>query len=162
MQFSSNFILDREHFSECYDQSALINPPKKMRYQFIGMLLLVGFLIMIFTEQPVAVGLFFIGLAFVEFFSFKYRRAWWLSRQMWSKNSGNKITLNIDDDAIEIVSLYQNQTFNWTAIKEINETPLGVILKLENGAQSYLSKSSLSDEVINFMNAKLETTQRDG
>ena len=156
MQFSSNFTLDREHFAECYDQSALINPPKKIRYQFIGALLVVGFLIMMFTEQPVAVGLFFIGLAFVEFFSFKYRKAWWLSRQMWSKNSGNTITLNIDDTGITIVSLYQNQRFDWKDINELIETPLGVILKLENNAQSYLSKSSLNDQVLSFMKAKLE------
>jgi len=162
MQFSSEFTLDREHFSECYDQSALITPPKKIRYQFISALLLVGFLIMILTEQPVAVGLFFIGLAFVEFFSFKYRRAWWLSRQMWSKNSGNTITLSIDDSAIKITSLYQNQTFNWNEINALIDTPEGIILKLENNTQSYLSKSSLNDEVLSFMNTKIAgTTQRD-
>ena len=161
MQFSSDFFLDREHFSECYDQSALITPPKKMRFQFIGALILVGFLIMMFTNQSVAVGLFFIGLAFVEYFSVKYAKAWWLSRQMWSKNSGNKITLSIDDNAIEIVSLYQNQTFPWNTIKEIIETPQGLILKLENGGQSYLSKSSLNSEVIEFMNAQIVATQRD-
>lgn len=155
MQFSSDFTLDREHFSECYDQSALINPPKKMRYQFIVALLLVGFLIMMFTQQSVAVGLFFIGLAFVEFFSFKYRKAWWLSRQMWSKNSGNRITLSIDDSAISIASLYQNQRFSWAEISSMQETPKGVILHLENGAQSYLSKSSLNDDVLDYMKAKV-------
>jgi len=156
MQFSNEFILDRAHFSECYEQSSLINPPKKLRYNFIGALLLFGFLIMIFTDQSVAVGLFFIGLAFVEFFSFKYRKAWWLSRQMWSKNSGNTITLSIDDTEIKIVSLYQMQTFAWTEIKEIIETPKGLILKLENNAQSYLSKSCLDDTVINFMKQAVE------
>lgn len=156
MQFSTDFILDREHFSECYDQSALITPPKKIRYQFIGALLLVGFLMMMFTEQSVAVGLFFISLAFVEFFSFQYRKAWWLSRQMWSKNSGNKITLLMDDSAIKITSIYQNQHFNWDEIKELIETPKGIILMLNNNAQSYLSKSSLSDEMVNFMKLKLD------
>ena len=156
MQFSNEFILDRAHFSECYEQSSLINPPKKLRYNFIGALLLFGFLIMIFTDQSVAVGLFFIGLAFVEFFSFKYRKAWWLSRQMWSKNSGNTITLSIDDTEIKIVSLYQKQSFAWTDIKKIIETPKGLILKLENNAQSYLSKSCLDDTVINFMKQAVE------
>ena len=151
MQFSSEFILDREHFSECYEQSALINPAKKMRYNFIGALLLFAFLIMIFTEQSVAVGLFFIGLAFVEYFSFKYRKAWWLLRQMWSKNSGNRITLSIDDNEIKIISLYQNQSFPWDDIQEIIETPKGIILKLEKNVQNYLSKSSLNEEVINFI-----------
>ncbi|MEI6898136.1 MAG: YcxB family protein [Psychromonas sp.] len=155
MQFSNDFTLDREHFSECYDQSALINPPKKIRYPFIGALLLVGFLIMIFTAQPVAVGLFFIGLAFVEFFSFKYRKAWWLSRQMWSKNSGNKITLCIDDKAIKITSIYQNQTFLWSEIKAFHETPKGIILKLENNGQSYLSKSSLNEAVLTFIKSNI-------
>jgi len=151
MQFSSEFILNREHFSECYDQSSLISPPKKIRYNFIGALLAFGFIIMMFTDQSVAVGLFFIGLAFVEFFSWKYAKAWWVSRQMWSKNSGNRITLSIDDEGIKIVSLYQNQTFLWSDIQSIHETPLGILLKLENSDQSYLSKSTLDDEIIEFI-----------
>lgn len=151
MQFSSEFILDREHFSECYDQSALISPPKNIRYNFIAALLAFGFIIMMFTDQSVAVGLFFIGLAFVEFFSWKYAKAWWISRQMWSKNSGNRITLSIHDEGIKIVSLYQNQDFTWNEVNTIHETPLGIILKLENSGQSYLSKSALSDESIEFI-----------
>ena len=157
MQFSSHFILNREHFSECFDQSALLTSPKKMRYQFITSLLIFGFLIMMFTDQSVAVGLFFIGLAFVEFFSFKYRKAWWLSRQMWSKNSGNKITLLIDDNGINIDSLYKKQLFTWKEIKEAIDTPEGIMLKLENGTQSYLSKSSLNAEVITFIHSQLQS-----
>lgn len=154
MQFSNYFILDREHFSECYDQSALINPPKKMRSKFIAALLLLGFIILIVSDLSVAVGLMFIGLAFLEYFSFKYQKPWWLSRQMWSKNSGNKITLHIDDEGIKIESLHQNQLFKWVDMQEVVETPEGIILKLENGGQSYLSKSSLNQEVIDFIKVK--------
>lgn len=157
MQFSSEFTLDREHFSECYDQSALINPPKKIRYKFIGALLTFGFIIMILTDLSVSIGLFFIGLAFVEYFSWKYAKAWWLSRQMWSKNSGNHITLTIDDEAIKIVSLYQNQTFLWREIKVVHEMPEGLILQLENNGQSYLSKRSLNDDVIQFIKQSVST-----
>ncbi|PKG38517.1 YcxB family protein [Psychromonas sp. Urea-02u-13] len=156
MQFTTHFTLDRAHFSECYEQSALLNPAKKIRYKFIGALVAFGFLIMIMTDQSVAVGLFFVGLAFVEFFSFKYGKAWWLSRQMWSKNSGNKITLSIDDNEIKIISLYQNQSFTWQDIETVVETPAGLMLKLKKGGQSYLSKSSLNDEVIAFIKSKIE------
>ena len=128
-----------------------------MRIKFIGALLVFGFLIMIMTDQSVAVGLFFIGLAFLEYFSFKYQKAWWLSRQMWSKNSGNKITLSIDDEAIKIESLYQNQTFNWQDIERLVDTPKGLMLKLKQGGQSYLSKSSLNDEVIAFIDLKIKS-----
>ncbi|WP_022941264.1 YcxB family protein [Psychromonas hadalis] len=155
MQFTSYFILNREHFSECFDQSALLLAPKKPRYKFMGALLLFGFYIMITTNLSVAVGLFFIGLAFVEFFSFKYRKAWWLTRQMWSKNSGNKINLSIDENAIKIESLYQTETLSWDKIKNIVETPTGVMLNLENGSQSYLSKSCLNEQVIDFIKSKL-------
>jgi hypothetical protein len=158
MQFTSEFILDREHFSECFEQSALLHPPKKIRYQFISALLAFGFLIMIATDQSVVVGLFFIGLAFLEFFSFKYRKAWWLSRQVWSKNSGNKITLSIDNNEIQVKSLYQNQCFAWKDIHDVIETPEGLILKLHKGGQSYLSKSSLNNEVIEFIKSKTKVT----
>lgn len=154
MQFSSHFILNREHFSECFEQSELLAPEKKMRHKFIGALLLFGFLVLIYSDQSVAVGLFFIGLAFIEFFSFKYRQAWWLTRQMWSKNSGNRITLCIDDRGIKIDSLYQTQTFLWNDIKEVIDTPKGIMLRLESGKQSYLSKSSLAADVITFIQSK--------
>jgi len=155
MQFTTHFILDRAHFSECYEQSAFINPPKKIRYKFISALIVFGFLIMIATDQSVAVGLFFIGLAFVEFFSFKYAKVWWLSRQMWSKNSGNKITLSIDDKGIKIVSLYQNQSFIWQDIESLSETPEGLMLILKNGGKNYLSKHSLTAEIIDFIKSKI-------
>lgn len=154
MQFTTYFILNREHFTECFEQSALITAPKKIRVKFISALLVFGFLIMIMTDQSVAVGLFFIALAFVEFFSFKYQKAWWLSRQMWSKNSGNKITLSIDDNAIKIESLYQNQSFAWQEIHTVIETPKGLLLKFKEGGQRYLSKSSLNDDVITFILSK--------
>tara|TARA_R110001583_G_scaffold10698_7_gene49167 strand:- start:18557 stop:19048 length:492 start_codon:yes stop_codon:yes gene_type:complete len=157
MQFTSHYILDREYFSECFDQSALQHPPKKYRYKFIGALLAFGFSIMAFTEQSVAVGFFFIGLAFVEYFSFKYRKAWWLLRQMWSKNSGNEITLFIDEQAIRIESLYQNKRFTWQSIKALIETPEGLIFKLDSGEQSYLSKACLNTEVVDYIKSKIET-----
>jgi len=158
MQFSNHYILDREYFSECFEQSALQHPPKKQRYKFIGALLAFGFSIMTFTDQSVAVGFFFIGLAFLEYFSFKYRKPWWLTRQMWSKNAGNKINLHIDEQGIRIESLYQTQLFQWQNINQAIETPDGLIFKIQTGEQSYLSKATLNDAVIEFIKSKIKTS----
>ncbi|WP_413699746.1 YcxB family protein [Psychromonas sp. KJ10-10] len=158
MQFSNHYVLDREYFSECFEQSTLQQPVKKMRYKFIGSLLLFGFAIMILTELSVAVGFFFIGLAFVEFFSFKYRKAWWISRQMWSKNSGNKINLIINEQSIQIESLYQNKNLPWLDMKSLIETPKGLIFILQTGEQTYLSKACLNTEVVDFIKSKITTT----
>lgn len=151
MFFESKFTLNRQHLEESYDQSQPFSKHQKPRVKFIVLLLVVALLIFNFTESQDVLAYFAIALATLEYLSFRYRRAWWLTRQVWSKNSGNTIHLAIDDNGIKIKSLYINNQLLWADVSKVDTTEKGLMLTLKNGAKSYLSNSALNAEVIAFI-----------
>jgi len=155
MHFETHFILNREHYAECYDQSMLLKGPQKPRYIFIAASVLAGLFFLFFTNVQGLLAWFFFGLAILEYFSFKYRRPWWLTRQMLSKNAGNKITLIFDETGIENKSVYINNKLNWLSIKDFQETEAGFMLNLQQGGQQYLSKSCLDEPLQAYIIKKL-------
>ncbi|PKH03538.1 hypothetical protein CXF72_05700 [Psychromonas sp. MB-3u-54] len=155
MLFQSKFVLNREHFEECFDQSLLLGGKPTPRYKLMAFLVFAGGAIILFSDQQKTVGLFIVSLSFVEYFSFRYRRAWWLMRQMWSKNSHNTITLTISEQSIKTESLYNNNELLWDEVKHEVETPKGLMLFLKDGAKNYLSKSSLNEQAIAFIKLKV-------
>ena len=155
MLFQSKFVLNREHFEECFDQSLLLGGKPTPRYKLMAFLVFIGSVIILLGHQQKTLGLFIISLSFVEYFSFRYRRAWWLMRQMWSKNSHNTITLTISEQGVKIESLYNNNELLWGEIANRVETPKGIMLLLKNGAKNYLSKSSLNEQAIKLIKLKV-------
>lgn len=158
MHFESEFLLTREYFAECYDQSQPFSKNRTPRIKFMALLVIAGGLILLFAEQKNSLAFFLIALAFVEYFSFRYRRAWWLLRQVWSRNSGNTIKLIIDDNGIQIESAYNNQKLLWKDVIKLDETEKGLLLTLPKGQQNYLSKATLNEEVVEFIKAKISTS----
>ncbi|WP_372883178.1 YcxB family protein [Psychromonas sp.] len=154
MFFQSKFVLNREHFEECFDQSALLGKKAAPRYKFMAFLVIGGCLILILVPQQKTLAFFLIALSFVEYFSFRYRRAWWLMRQMWSRNSHNTITLTINDQGVKTESLYNNSELLWAEIKGMVETPKGIMLLLKNGNKNYLSKASLDEKAVAYIKLK--------
>lgn len=151
MHFESEFVLNREHLEECYDQSLPFSKNRTPRFKFITLLVAAAVLILLFGEQQDMLAYFLIALALVEFMSFRYRRAWWLTRQVWSRNSGNTIKLIIDDAGITTQSLYNNSQLLWSDLAEVSETEKGVMLVLKNGTTHYLSKKNITTEVVDFI-----------
>lgn len=151
MHFKSEFILNRQHLEECYDQSAEFTKKRTPRYKFMTLLVIGALFILFFGGAQSSLGYFLIGLAVLEFISFRYRRAWWLMRQVWSRNSGNTIKLIIDDKGIQTQSLHNNSQLLWSDISQVNETARGLMLTLNNGTLHYLSKANLNAQVIDFI-----------
>lgn len=151
MFFESEFTLNRQHLEESYDQSQPFSKNQKPRVKFIVLLLVVALLIFNFTESQDVLAYFAIALAVLEYLSFRYRRAWWLTRQVWSKNSGNTIHLTIDDKGIKIKSLYINNLLLWDDVSKVDTTEKGLMLTLKNDAKNYLSNSALNPEIITFI-----------
>ena len=155
MHFESEFILNRQHLEECYDQSLPFSKNRTPRFKFMGLLVVAGVLILVLGEQQNHLAFFLLALAFVEFMSFRYRRAWWLTRQVWSRNSGNTIKLIIDDKGITTQSVYINNQLLWSDVLKLDETEKGLMLTLQNGATNYLSKSNLNDLMIEFIKQQI-------
>jgi hypothetical protein len=155
----THFILDRAHYAECFDQSMLLNGPKKPRYGFIALSILAGLFFLFFTHVQGLLAWFFFGIAILEYFSFKYRRSWWLARQMLSKNAGNKITLIFNELGIESKSVYINNLLAWESIESVDENAMGYRFTLSPKGQQYLSKSCLDENIILFIQQKLAHKQ---
>jgi len=156
MHFKSEFILDRQHLEECYDQSHPFSKHQTPRIKIIILLVISSILLFIYADQQDLLAFFLLGLATVEYLSFHYRRGWWLTRQVWSKNSGNTITLTINDNGITTHSIYINSQLTWNDISSVNETDKGLLLTLKNSGSNYLSKAHLNDQVINFIKMQIK------
>lgn len=155
MHFETEFILDRQHLEECYDQSLPFTKNRTPRFKLMTFLILAAGLILLLGEQQNTLAFFLLALAVLELLSFRYRRAWWLTRQLWSRNSGNSIKLIIDDKGIKTQSLYNNSQLLWSDIDKVDETEKGLMLSLKKGPANYLSKANLNEQVIAFIKQQL-------
>ena len=152
--FSTQFILSRDYLSECFDQSLPYGKSAKPNYLFPAVLFSAGVGLLFFTEQPKVVGSMLTALAVLELFHIRYRRAWWLTRQMWGKSAGSEVNLTIDEDGIQTRSLDTQTSLLWGDIARVIETDLGLILVAHSGGQQYLSKSLFPAGVISEIIAR--------
>ena len=89
-----------------------------------------------------------IALAVLELFHIRYRRAWWLARQMLGRSADSEVTLTINATEIRTHSPYAQTTLLWADVERVIETDLGLILVTKSGGQQYLSKALFSAELI--------------
>ena len=152
--FSTQFILSRDYLAECFDQSLPYRKNAKLNYLFPALLFAAGAGLLIFTEQAKVVGSILIALAVLELIHIRFRRAWWLTRQMWGKSSGGEVKLTIDENGIQTQNAYTQTTLLWADVERVIETDLGLILVAKAGGQQYLSKSLFSVELISKIVAR--------
>lgn len=135
--------------AECFDQSLPHGKSAKPNYIFPIFLLAVGSVVLRLTDQPEIAGWILIALAVLELVHIRYRRAWWLARQMWGASANSEVTLTIDDEGVRTKSPFSQTALLWSDIERVIETDLGYILVDRAGAQQYLSKSLLPAAVVN-------------
>ncbi|MCL1043903.1 YcxB family protein [Shewanella electrodiphila] len=150
--FSQEYILDKSHFAETFDQSVVINNSPK-RYLKAIAFIVAGFL-MTQTDVSPYLAYFFIGLGAVEGLQVRFNRAWWLMRQLISKSANNPVTLTISEQGIHSKSAYIDHLLKWTDIVRAKETEQGFLLTTEN-LKHYVSKRCLNSAAINFIKLKV-------
>jgi hypothetical protein len=146
--FTTQFNLSRDYLAECFDQSLPYGKNAKPNYVYPALLLAGGASLLFFTGEPKLIGSMLIALAVLELFHIRYRRAWWLARQMLGRSADSEVTLTINDTEIRTHSPYAQTTLLWTDIERVIETDLGLILVAKSGGQQYLSKALFSVELI--------------
>ena len=151
--FSTSYILDHTHFSECYSQSVTIDTSIKAYYKSIGIFLAV--FILIFTELNKYLAWFILCLGVIEALNVYYNKAWWLMRQKLSKAAGNTVNLTINETGVTVKSIYIDSTTLWIDINEIQQTEKGFLLKLTNST-SYISNRCLSDDAKNYIIKRID------
>ncbi|QKX15539.1 YcxB family protein [Microbulbifer sp. YPW1] len=152
--FKTQFTLSREYLAECFDQSLPHGKGAKPNYLLPALLLATGSGALMFTEQPKVLGYLLVALGILELLHIRFRRAWWLARQMLGRSANTEVTLTIDDDGITTKSTHTQTTLAWSDIERVIETDLGLILVTKSGGQQYLSKSLFPAELVSEIVAR--------
>ncbi|MEP5570085.1 MAG: YcxB family protein [Halioglobus sp.] len=146
--FNTQFMLSREYLAECFDQSLPHGKNAKPSYLFPVILFVAGSGLLVFSQQPKVAGFILIALGALELIHIRFRRAWWLARQMWGRSANSEVKLTIDSDGIQTRNPYTQSSLLWSDVERVVETDLGIILVTKSGGQQYLSKSVLSAEIL--------------
>jgi len=145
---SVTFKLDKAHFQECFDQSA---PPVQNKDYAKSAILAVAAIGLIFVEaEHYYLPFFLFCLAILELFSIKYRKTWWVWRQLMSKAASGSVKIIIDDQGITTESKHVNAQLNWVDVNIIEQTEKGLLIKHKNGV-NYLSSHHLGEDNIEFI-----------
>ena len=152
-EYTSQFVLDKSYFIECYEASVDDNLTVK-HFTKAMLLTLVGIISLLFLQVSAYFGWFMIGLGVVDALGIYYRKPWWLTRQMYSKAANSEINLTIDEKGIETKSRFNQQKLLWQDVSELKLNQHGYLIIMQNQSKHYLSARNLSDEAKAFIEAK--------
>lgn len=141
--FTTQFTLTRDYLAECYDESVPYGKNAKPNFYVPAFFFATGSGLLYFTNQPQIAGWILIALGVLELLHIRFRRAWWLARQMWGASANSEVTLTIDDKSIRTESPFAQTAVSWIDIERSIETDLGYILIDKKGTQQYISKALL-------------------
>jgi hypothetical protein len=149
--YNTQFTLSRDYLAECFDQSLPYGKSAKPNFLFPTLLFASGVYLLVYTDQSRYLGLILIALAVLELIHIRFRRAWWLARQMWGRSANSEVTLNVDEQGVRTQNPYTETVLLWTDVERVIETDLGLILVVKQGGQQYLSKSLFPVELISLV-----------
>lgn len=153
--YSTTYKLDKSHFSETFDESITEENSKNLYMKSI-ILAVMGSSILLFTEISAYVAWFIVALAAVEALSVRFRKPWWLTRQMISKAANSELTLIIDENSVSSKSYYVESKILWNDISKIEKTTQGWML-FHSAGKSYISGRCLSEYANEFIKTQALT-----
>jgi len=149
--YSSYYILNREYFSECFDESA--NTKTNLRTYRLALFFSIVAAALFTMEAEAYVAWFVVCLSGVELLAIRYKRSWWITRQMFSRAAGSKVNIRIDDQGIFTDSAHHQKSMLWNDITEIRGTEKGFVISHSSGFH-YLSRSGLGESILALLAAK--------
>ena len=148
---TSTYFLNREYFSECFDESTSNASNTNTYIKATFLIIVAGVLFVMEFEAYIA--WFLLCLGGVELLSIRYKRSWWINRQMLSRAAGNKVNLRIDDQGIFTDTPNNQQSLLWKDITQIRCTEKGFVV-IHNNGSSYLSRCGLDKYALALLVAK--------
>lgn len=147
---SSYYILNREYFTECFDESST---PTSLKAYRQGILFILVACVLFAMKIEAYVAWFLLALGGVELLSIRYKRGWWVTRQMLSRSAGSKVNIRINDQGIFTDSPHHQQSILWSDVSEIKSTEKGFVIIHDSGS-NYLSRSGLDEDFLELLAAK--------
>jgi hypothetical protein len=151
---NSYYVLNRDYFSECFDESVNTTTSVKTYVKAIGLIIMASVIYAMDIEIYVAAFLLCLGV--VELLSIHYKRSWWINRQMLGRTAGTKVVVRVNDQGIFTDSTHHQQDIHWRDIDEIKGTEKGFLVKNTSGT-SYLSKSGLDEDALILLTGKADS-----
>jgi hypothetical protein len=157
--YSTTYTLDKSHFSETFDESITVDNAKTVYFKAI-ILALLGLAMLLFTQITPYIAWFIIAMGALEVFSIRFKRSWWLTRQLISKAANSELTLTINENGVSSKSFYVESEILWADVRKIEQTDQGWLL-YHSAGKSYLSGRCLSEAAKDFISAQalLKTQQ---
>jgi len=155
--YSTTFVLDRNYYTECFEQSVVIEHALR-RYAKAIFFILFGAVLVLFTDVNDYAAWFVFALGILEGVSIRYQRPWWVTRQMFSRASRSEVKLTIDKSGINTESFYQTSTYTWADFSEITRTSKGWLLAHAQG-KNYISNQFLSNDAQDYLSSKMQDKQ---
>ena len=152
--YQTTFILDKSHFSECYDESVQTQHFTVL-YRKGAILLAVGAGLVLFSELNPYAAWFIFSLGVLEIISNRYKKAWWVARQMLSKVAKAEVSLELNDDGIRIWSFYNDNKMLFNDIELITPTDSGWLV-IHNSIRHYISNRCLSASAQAMLKTKIK------
>lgn len=150
--YSTTFILSKSYFTECFEQSAKVETFFQAYFKALFFSIFGGLLV-IFTPLNPYVAWFLFALGIVEALSVRYKRAWWVTRQMLGKASKGEVTLLLNEEGIKSHSFYIDEMLPWKDITMLSHTDKGWIFHHAKG-KTYISSSFLNNDAVKFLTDK--------
>ncbi|WP_448565658.1 YcxB family protein [Thalassotalea ganghwensis] len=153
--YQHQLVLDKAYYQECFEQS---EQPKSFSQLYAKAIffIVLGMVLVLFTEVNDYAAWFIFALGILEIVAQIYRKAWWVTRQMLSKESKTTVDLTIDEQHITTKSFYHQQRIAWQEISEIKPTEKGYLILHPAGA-NYLSKQHLNDWAEDLIRAHIKS-----
>ena len=152
LDYQTTFILDKSHFNECYEESVQTATFARLYGKGLA-LLIVGTSLVLFSELNPYAAWFIFSLGVLELISTRYKKAWWVARQMLSKVAKAEVTLKMNADYIHISSFYNDNKMLFNDIEQIVPTANGWLIT-HNSVRHYIANRCLSEPAIAFLQSK--------
>ncbi len=151
--YKTSFILDKSHFSECYDESV---PEKTFTtmYRKGALLLVIGAGLVLFSELNPYAAWFIFSLGVLEVVSSYYAKGWWVARQMLSRVAKAEVSLQIDEESLHISSFYHDNKMNFSDIERLTPTKQGWLIT-HKSTRHYISNRCLNEPAKAFLHTKI-------
>ncbi len=152
LHYQATFVLDKSHFTECYEESVAAQPFFALYLKAIVMLLIGAGLVLFSAINPYAAWFIF-ALGVLEVVSTYYRKPWWVMRQMLSKAAKAEVTLEVTDEYIRTHSFYNDNKMFYSDIDSIVATNNGWLIG-HKSARHYIANRCLTEQVQLFLKNK--------
>lgn len=159
MKHSATIVLDRDYWSEGYDQARRYGSRWLLIERIIGgSLIALGVGLFAYTYLrggTMMLPLVLVGIGTFELFGDHLKKFFWLRRQMTGKLAEAKIELSFGVEGMETSGPFSTGHTTWQGLDRVVRTPKGLLIWPHKGIYFYVPTSVVGQEGIDYIAARV-------